>query len=258
VDALSALGNTRMLSAARSQNPAMPAAATVSRLKILFALAYPFVAHFAVIRNSMALIVVAVALLIAVAILPALLRGSAAAWITVPIVGAVLWWLSGSTHSTLPLYIAPVLVPGFMAGVFGSSLLKGQTPVIEQLIGLMHQPTDEPPEPAVWAYARALTLAWTLLFVVISATNLTLALLAEPNGILLASGIAPPFTVPLEGWSWFANGIDYVLVAALFLIEYAYRRHRFPRQPYRNLLDFFQRVLAAMPRLVGNVADNRR
>lgn len=236
----------------------MPAAVTVSRLKILFALAYPFVAHFAVVRNSMGLIVVAVALLVAVAILPALLRGSAAAWVTVAVVGVMLWGLSHSSHATLPLYIAPVLVPGFMAGVFGSSLLRGRTPVIEQLIRLMHQPSDEPPEPEVWAYARTLTVAWTVLFVVISVTNLVLALLAEPNGLLLASGVTPPFTVPLEGWSWFANGIDYLLVAALFLIEYAYRRHRFPRQPYRNLLDFFQRVLAAMPRLVGNVADDRR
>lgn len=235
----------------------MPAAA-VNRLKFLCALAYPFVAHLAVVRNSMALIVVAVALLLAVALLPALLRGSAAAWATVPIVGGVLWWLSRSTHSTLPLYIAPVLVPGFMAGVFGGSLLKGHTPMIAQLIRLMQQPADGEPDPAVWAYARALTGAWTLSFMVICAANLVLALLAEPNGVLLASGVEPPFTIPLEGWSWFANGIDYLLVAAFFLIEYAYRRHRFPRQPYRNLLDFFQRVLAAMPRLVGNDAGIRR
>ena len=38
----------------------------------------------------------------------------------------------------------------------------------------------------------------------------------------------------------------------------AYRRQRFPRQPYRNILDFLLRVLAAMPRLVSNAADTRR
>lgn len=232
----------------------MPVA--LSRFKTALALAYPLVAHFAVVRNSMALIIVALALLVVVAMLPALVRGNATAWLALPVVAAVLWSLSRSTHATLPLYIAPVLVPGFMAGVFGSSLFRGQTPVIEQLIRLMELP-GEPPEEAVWAYARTLTVAWTTLFVLLSTTNLLLALFAEPDGLLLASGLRPPFTVPLEWWSLFANVIGYLLVAAFFLIEYAYRRRRFPRQPYRNLLEFFLRVLAAMPRLVGNAAPRR-
>ena len=50
-----------------------------------------------------------------------------------------------------------------------------------------------------------------------------------------------------EVWSLFTNLIDYLVVAALFLIEYAYRRQRFPRQPYRNMFDFIRRMLAAMP-----------
>jgi uncharacterized membrane protein len=232
----------------------MPAA--LSRLKTILALAYPLVAHFAVVRNSMALIIVALALLVVVAMLPALVRGNATAWLALPVVAAVLWSLSRSTHATLPLYIAPVLVPGFMAGVFGSSLFAGQTPIIEQLIRLMGRP-EETPEEEVWAYARTLTVAWTTLFVLLSTTNLLLALLAEPDGLLLVGGIRPPFTVPLEWWSLFANVIGYLLVAAFFLIEYAYRRRRFPRQPYRNMLDFFLRVLAAMPRLVGNAAPRR-
>ncbi|HEY0683550.1 MAG TPA: hypothetical protein VGD45_14540 [Steroidobacter sp.] len=203
----------------------------------------------------MTLIVVALALLILVPMLPALARGSVAAWLAVPPLAACLWWLSRSTHATLPLYIAPVLVPGFMAGVFGSTLLAGQSPLIEQIVRLM-DPVE--PEPDVLIYARKLTLAWTLFFIALSATNLVLALLAEPDGLLLAGGITPPFTVPQEWWSLFANLIGYLLVAAFFLIEYAYRSHRFPRQPYRNMLDFFVRVLAIMPRLVSNVAAPRR
>jgi uncharacterized membrane protein len=234
----------------------MPASATVSRCKTLLALAYPFVAHFAVVRGSITLIVVALALLVAAAMLPAMARGSAVAWITTPVIAAGLWWLSRSNHAALPLYIAPVAVPGFMAVVFGASLLPGQMPVIEQLIRLM-QPPDDVPEDSVWAYARGLTLAWTMLFTLLATTNLLLALLAEPNGLLLAGGITPPIAVPRQWWSLFANVIGYLLVAALFLIEYAYRRRRFPRQPHRNLLDFFRRVLAAMPHLVGS-ADSRR
>ena len=65
------------------------------------------------------------------------------------------------------------------------------------------------------------------------------------------AAITPPVTVPQEWWSLFANLIGYLIVAAFFVIEYAYRRRRFPRQPYRNMLDFLRRMLAAMPRLLG-------
>lgn len=219
-------------------------------------LAYPLVAHFGVIQNSVALIAIALGLLIVLPMAPALGRGSVIAWLVLLPVVVALWWLSRSTHATLPLYIAPVLVPGFMAGVFGSTLLAGQVPLIEQLIRIM-EPAREP-EPEVLAYAHKLTRAWTVFFVTLALTNLVLGLLAEPDGMLLAAGIAPPVTVPELWWSLVANLIGYLLVAAFFLIEYAYRRYRFPRQPYRNMLDFFVKVLAAMPRLVSSAAGPRR
>jgi uncharacterized membrane protein len=228
-------------------------AATV-RAALVFA--YPFFAHFGVMTNSVTLIAVALGLLIVMPLLPALGQRSVAAWLALGPVIAGLWWLSRSTHATLPLYIAPVLVPGFMAGVFGSTLFAGQVPLIEQLIRIMEP--GEAPEPDVLAYAQRLTQLWTLFFVSLALINLVLGLLAEPDGMLLAAGVVPPLTVPELWWSLFANMIGYLLVAAFFLIEYAYRGHRFPRQPYRNMLDFFLKVLAAMPRLVSNVAAPRR
>jgi len=228
--------------------------------RALLVLAYPLVAHFGVIQNSVTLIAIALGLLIVLPMVPALGRGSVVAWVLLLPVVVGLWWLSRSAHATLPLYIAPVLVPGFMAGVFGSTLLAGQVPLIEQLIRIMEPGPDgaEEPEPEVLEYARQLTRAWTAFFVTLSLTNLVLGLLAEPDGMLLAAGIRPPVTVPELWWSLFANMIGYLLVAAFFLIEYAYRRHRFPRQPYRNMLDFFVKVLAAMPRLVSSAAGPRR
>lgn len=236
----------------------------MNRYKTALALAYPFVAHFAVIHNSVMLIAVALGLLILVPMLPALGRGSVVAWLALPPVAGGLWWLSRSTHGTLPLYVAPVLVPGFMAAVFGSTLTAGQTPLIERLIRVMWESVppedanDPEPEPAVWDYARKLTVSWTVFFVSLATVNLVLGLLAEPGGLLLSGGITPPVTVSQHWWSLFANLIGYLLVAAFFLIEYAYRRQRFPRQPYRNMLDFFLRVIAAMPRLVGGAAGSRR
>lgn len=234
--------------------------ALTSAGRAVLVFAYPFVAHFGVMTNSVTLIAIALGLLIVLPMLPALGQRSVPAWLALGPVVAALWWLSRSTHATLPLYIAPVLVPGFMAGVFGSTLFAGQVPLIEQLIRIMEPGPDgrEEPEPEVLDYARRLTQLWTTFFVTLALINLVLGLLAEPDGMLLAAGIAPPVTVPELWWSLFANMIGYLLVAAFFLIEYAYRSHRFPRQPYRNMLDFFLKVLAAMPRLVSNAAGPRR
>ena len=44
--------------------------------------------------------------------------------------------------------------------------------------------------------------------------------------------------------------VDYVLVAPFFMVEYAYRRHRFPQQPFRNFFDFLRQAGAATPKLL--------
>ena len=72
--------------------------------------------------------------------------------------------------------------------------------------------------------------------------NTVLALCAEPDGLLLTFGLQPVVTVPLSLWSLFANVLNYLLVAALFVVEFLYRQRRFPQQPYRGLLDFTRRV----------------
>jgi hypothetical protein len=80
--------------------------------------------------------------------------------------------------------------------------------------------------------------------------NLTLALVASPDGVLLLMGIHPPVTVPVETWSLFANGLNYVIVGAFFCAEYLYRDYRFPEHRYRNVLDFLRRAAAVGPRVL--------
>jgi uncharacterized membrane protein len=224
--------------------------AAIRQVTTALSFAYPVLAHFAVARNSEGLTLAALALLAAIALLPGLVRGAAAAWLAVPLVGAAYWWLSSLAMPVLPLYVPPILVPAFLAYVFGNTLMLGRTPLISQLIRLLQAPGDAEPESEVWSYARRLTAVWTVLFVALATFNLVLAALVEPDGLLRAGGLAPPLAVSHEVWSLFTNLIEYLVVAALFLIEYAYRRQRFPRQPYRNMFDFIRRMLAAMP-LIG-------
>jgi uncharacterized membrane protein len=223
--------------------------AAVRPVTTVLTFAYPVLAHFAIARNSAGLTIAALTLLAAVSLLPGLARGAIGAWLAVPLVGAASWWLSSVEQPVLALYLPPIVVPAFLAGVFGNTLRPGRTPLISQLIRLLQAPGDEEPESAVWAYARRLTAAWTAMFVALATFNLLLAAFVEPDGLLRASGIEPRLAVSHEVWSLFTNLLEYLLVAAFFAIEYAYRRQKFPRQPYRNMLDFLRRMLAAMPRL---------
>jgi len=209
----------------------MTEAAAVRRVTTALSFAYPVLAHFAIARHSAGLTIAALTLLALVTLLPSLARGTAGAWLAVLPVAVACWWLSTVEQTTVLLYLPPIIVPAFLAYVFGNTLLPGRTPLIAQLIRMLHAPGDEP-ESAVWSYARRLTAAWTALFVALVVFNLALAALAEP-----------------QVWSLFTSLLEYLLVAAFFVIEYAYRRQRFPRQPYRNMFDFLRRMVAAMPRI---------
>jgi uncharacterized membrane protein len=223
--------------------------AAVRPVTTALSFAYPVLAHFAIARNSAGLTIAALTLLAAVSLLPGLARGALGAWLAVPLVGAASWWLSSVEQPVLALYLPPIVVPAFLAGVFGNTLRSGRTPLISQLIRLLQAPGDDEPESAVWVYARRLTAAWTAMFVALATFNLLLAAFVEPDGLLRASGIEPGIALSHEVWSLFTNLLEYLLVAAFFVIEYAYRRQRFPRQPYRNMFDFLRRMVAAMPRI---------
>lgn len=60
--------------------------------------------------------------------------------------------------------------------------------------------------------------------------------------------VQSPLPVSNNAWALFTNVIGYVSVGAFFLAEYAYRQYRFPKQPYRNLMDFVRRTVAAVQR----------
>lgn len=218
-------------------------------LSALLALAYPVTAYVAVDRHSFSLTLIAMALLASAVLVPSLARGRLAAWIALPCAVGCLWLLAHSRIQLLPLYAPPVLIPAFLAWVFGHTLAKDQTPLITQLVRLLHPPQD-PIDDAVWPYARRLTLVWALLLGAIATVNLLLALLVVPDGLLMAAGVMPLLPISRAVWSLFANLIGYLLIAGFFVTEYAYRRRRFPQQPYRNFLDFMRRMIAASPELL--------
>lgn len=223
---------------------------------VTLAIAYPVVVHWAVMTRSVTLTVASLAILAALALLPRLVARSVLAWCLTPVVIAGLWYLDRQNASWLPLYAAPVIINLFGSWIFGHTLARGQVPLIERLARLLHEPQEISEEIA--RYARKVTLAWTLFLFGLAMFTLTLALLANPDGILLMMGIQPIVTVPQEVWSLFANFLNYVLAGSFFIIEYIYRQRRFPEQPYKNFIDFMMRARRVGPRVMGKGIVEKR
>lgn len=221
------------------------------------AIAYPLLAHAAVSTRSVHVTVASLLVLASLVLVPRLAAKSIVAWCLLPFVAVGLWLLARADVAWLPLYATPVCINLFAAWVFGHTLAAGQVPLIERLARLLHEPDGISDEIA--RYARKVTIAWTVFLSTLAALNLALAMLAEPDGVLLVMGVQPPLTVPVETWSLFANFLNYPIAGAFFLAEYLYRRRKFPEQPYRNLFDFLKRASRVGPRVIAaRMAPDKR
>ena len=226
-------------------------------LRLIPTISYPLLAHAAILTRSAGLTIASVGVLAAAVLVPGLLRRSVAAWLAAAAVVAGMMQLSRLDAAELALFLPPTLINCYMAWLFGHTLSAGRVPLIELIVRRMHDP-EATLDPAISRYAARLTAAWTALFIVQATANTALALIASPRGLLLAAGITPPVTVPLEVWSLFANVLNYLVVAAFFLAEYVYRRRRFPQQPYRDLFDFLRRAGAAGPAVLRDLGSGGR
>ena len=93
--------------------------------------------------------------------------------------------------------------------------------------------TELPPDIA--RYTRWSTVIWTAFFVSMALASAALAVLATPHT-----------------WSVFTNGIDYILVGALFVGEYVFRRVRYAHHEHRPFADVVRTVVRA-----GKLAPRR-
>ena len=128
---------------------------------------------------------------------------------------ALLQWL---------LYLPPVAVNCALCWLFGRTLVRGRTPLIARFAELEQGPLSR----ELAAYTRTLTWLWTLLFA--GAAGISLALAASGDR---------------DAWSWFTNLLNYLLVATLFLGEFAYRRLRYRHYRHASLLQLLRNVRRA-------------
>jgi uncharacterized membrane protein len=210
-------------------------------LQIALALAYALLAHLASAREAprlaFAALLVLVALLFAAPLLR--LRPWAFALAGASVAGA--WWLHARGLDALPLLLVPVVFVALVAWMFARTLRAGRVPLITRIVSVLDgEPVDRLPAD-VATYARRLTAAWAVLLAGLGLANLVLALLASPGGLLAQAGIVPPWPITHAQWSWCANLLGYGVVGGFFVLEFLWRRHRFPERQH-GFVDFVRRL----------------
>ena len=216
-------------------------------LRTALALAYPFLAHAANARDDSVLAAVALGDLVAILLLGPLLRLKGWAWACLAALIPGLVALAQAPWATLPLLAPPVVFVGLVAWLFARTLRSGRVPLVTRMAAAVHDCPVAELEPDLAAYTRRLTGFWAALLGALCLVNLALALFAAPEGLLAQLGHATPLPVMDARGSLFANLLIHGVVAACFIGEFAWRQHRFPDQPYRNLPGFLGKLLALGP-----------
>lgn len=216
-------------------------------VQLLLCVAYPFLAHAATVKGA-PWASLALADLVLLLLAAPLLRRRFWALALLAMLLAGLAWIDGGPWPQLLLLAPPVLFTGWLAWWFARSLWGGRTPLIARIVRALHERAGQAYTADLAAYARRLTAGWAGVLALLTVANALLALWAVPGGVLHALGRTPPVVVTPEAWSWFANLLNYGVVGGFMLGEFAWRKRRFPRQPYRNGLDFIRQMAALGPR----------
>ena len=224
-------------------------------LRLLLAIAYPALAHWASHDGGGWPAVVALVDLTLIVQIEALLRLRIGAWLLFAAIVAALVALAGTIWPQLLLLAPPMLFTGALAWWFGRSLRAPREGLITRIVAALDGCTPQQLPADVYRYSRKLTAIWAWLLGGLALANTVLALIAVPGGVLARLGHTPPIAIGQDQWSLFANLLNYGIVGGFFVGEYLFRKRLFQNRPYRNFWDFLRRMAALGPSFWRSLFD---
>lgn len=186
------------------------------------ALGYPLLAHLAVVTHDRRLEWLALVWLLGLAISGALLHRRLWAWALLLAGGGLLYWLVVEGNGLYALYVPPAAIPAALFMLFASSLRAGEIPLVTRIARLLH---DGPLPEDLVVYTRHVTQLWCCVCAALFFSAVLLALFATP-------GL----------WSLMTNVIHYVVLGAVFVLEYGYRRWRYSHHEHHGLFQYLRRL----------------
>ncbi len=180
---------------------------TNARLLLVLMLLYPLALHGGVFVGSVMPGILVLSLLLLLSGGGLVMKGAYLGWGLILLgVGLLICQAYYQSAAQVMLFLPPILINLLLCFLFARTLSAGSTPLISAFARVAHgHELDE----VTQRYTRAVTQLWVYVFMLLALLSFLLAL----------------FT-PLEVWSLFTNFINYMLVLAVFFIEYQVRiRH---------------------------------
>ncbi len=196
-------------------------------IQIGLLLAYPLLAHTGIIFKQPLLLTIAIILLAMGVFYSGLRAGRVSAWCSVLAVATLALALNIMNASILMMYLPPVVAPLLLGWGFVRSLLPGQVPLVTEIGDRARGPLSE----AMQVYTRSVTVLWAV------------CLWAMASWALLL-----PIFGTLELWSFFTNVVNQVVVAVVFVGEFAYRKYRFKDHDHPRFWEYLRIVFRAQNR----------
>ena len=211
-------------------------------LRLLLAIAYPLLAHWASHDGGgwpAAIALIDLALIVQI---EALLHLRVGAWLVFAAIVAGLAAIAHTAYPQLLLLSPPVLFTGALAWWFARSLRAPREGLITRIVAALDACAPSQLPADVYRYSRQLTAIWAWLLDGLALANAALAMIAVPGGVLARLGQTPPIAIGQDQWSLFANLLNYGIVGGFFVGEYQFRKRLFRDRPYRNFWDFLRRM----------------
>ncbi|MEI2453288.1 ketosynthase [Lysobacter firmicutimachus] len=226
----------------------MTASSFSAPARLLLAVAYPLLAHWASHDGGGAVAALALADLVLFVAIDGLLGLRAAAWAAVLALCAGLALAARTPLAQMLLLAPPMLFNAWLGWWFGRSLRAPREALITRIVAALHERAPAALDPPLYRYTRRLTALWAAVLLLLALVNGALATIAVPDGLLARLGRPPAFAITQEQWSWFANLLNYGIVGGLFAGEYLVRRRLFTQRPETGFFDFLQRMARLGPR----------
>lgn len=185
-----------------------------------------------------------------IAWLPAVLRRRSAAgfagWVAIAALLLLPAWLG---HARLALMALPVVCLGTVAWLFARTLRRGAEPLVTRFVRRI-EGDARLDVPGVREYTRGVTVFWVVLLTMMALLSLALALLAQPGGWLALLGVHAAWVLPGSMLVWYPEAGCWIVIAAAFVGEYAFRRWRLRNVSHLPAHRFVAQLVRRWPTLL--------
>lgn len=191
-------------------------------LTLLAVVAYPFVVHISVLQGDLASPAIYLSILLFGFALVNIVHKHLIMAVTALIIFGIILTLIIMRKESWVIYSVPVVIQLSLAYAFGHTLFHGRVALVTQIATKMR---GQELDARAIDYTRVVTWIWTVLFIGIAIE------------CVLLSNFASHKT-----WSLFANLLNYLIIIAMFVVEYIVRIKYLHHLKHDNFRQFMLRL----------------